>query len=93
MGGGITLRVMVTTSDVKAGVIWAGTVASYEDLFDRRWIGNGGGDSQLPAIDPESGRWHWMPEMLETYGSPGESPAFYAALSPNNYLADLSGPI
>jgi dipeptidyl aminopeptidase/acylaminoacyl peptidase len=37
MGGGITLRVMVTTSDVKAGVIWAGTVASYADLFERRW--------------------------------------------------------
>ena len=32
MGGMITLRTMVTTSDIKAGVIWAGVVASYEDL-------------------------------------------------------------
>jgi dipeptidyl aminopeptidase/acylaminoacyl peptidase len=31
--------------------------------------------------------------MLETYGSPDENPAFYAAISPNNYLSDLSGPV
>jgi len=93
MGGGITLRVMVTTSDVKAGVIWAGTVASYADLFERRWEGGGGGDSPLPAIDPGSGRWRWLPEMLETYGTPEENPAFYAAISPNTYLEDLSGPV
>jgi fermentation-respiration switch protein FrsA (DUF1100 family) len=93
MGGGIALRVMVTTSDVKAGVIWAGTVAPYEDLFDRRWVGGGGGDSPLPAIDPDSGRWRWLPEMLETHGTPEENPAFYAAISPNAFLEDLSGPV
>ncbi|MBN1136204.1 MAG: alpha/beta fold hydrolase [Anaerolineae bacterium] len=93
MGGGITLRVMVTTTDVKAGVIWAGTVASNEDLFDRRWVGGGGGDSPLPAIDPDSGRWQWLPETLEMYGSPEENPEFYTAISPNSYLEDLSGPV
>jgi dipeptidyl aminopeptidase/acylaminoacyl peptidase len=31
--------------------------------------------------------------MLEAYGSPKGNPAFYAAISPNSYLADLSGPI
>jgi len=74
-------------------VIWAGTVASYEDLFDRRWVGGGGGDSPLPAVDPDSGRWRWPPEMLETYGTPEENPAFYAAISPNVFLEDLSGPV
>jgi dipeptidyl aminopeptidase/acylaminoacyl peptidase len=34
-----------------------------------------------------------VPELLETYGSPEENPAFYAAISPNTYLRDLSGPI
>ncbi len=33
MGGHITLRNMVTTDDIKAGVIWAGVVASYPDLI------------------------------------------------------------
>jgi dipeptidyl aminopeptidase/acylaminoacyl peptidase len=31
--------------------------------------------------------------MLEVHGSPEENPAFYASISPNTYLADLSGPI
>jgi dipeptidyl aminopeptidase/acylaminoacyl peptidase len=93
MGGGITLRIMVTTSDVKAGVIWAGTVASYAELFERRWAGGGGGDSPLPPINPDGGRWQWLPEMLAAHGTPAENPAFYASISPNTYLADLSGPI
>ena len=33
MGGYITLRSMVLTSTIKAGVIWAGVVASYPDLL------------------------------------------------------------
>ena len=93
MGGGITLRAMVTTSDVKAGVIWAGTVAPYADLFERRWGLAAGGDNPLPTLEPNSRRWRWLPDMLETYGTPEENPAFYAAISPNTYLSDLSGPV
>ena len=94
MGGGITLRIMVTTSDVKAGVIWAGTVASYPELLKRRWAAAGAGEgSPLPTLEPNSRRWEWVPEMLESYGAPEENPAFYAAISPNTYLADLSGPV
>ena len=32
-GGGITLKSMVVSKDIKAGVIWAGVVGSYEDLL------------------------------------------------------------
>jgi dipeptidyl aminopeptidase/acylaminoacyl peptidase len=93
MGGGIALRAMVTTSDIKAAVLWAGTVASYADLFERRWGMRAGGDNPLPTLEPNSRRWSWLPEMLETHGSPEENPAFYAAISPNTYLSDLSGPV
>lgn len=34
MGGYITLRAMVVDTDIKAGVIWAGVVASYADMSD-----------------------------------------------------------
>ncbi|HXF63261.1 MAG TPA: alpha/beta fold hydrolase, partial [Caldilineaceae bacterium] len=34
MGGQITLRAMVVTDDIKAGVIWAGVVGSYPDLLE-----------------------------------------------------------
>ena len=43
MGGYITLRAMVTSPDIKAGVIWAGVVASYPDLVER-W------NRQRPAV-------------------------------------------
>ena len=35
MGGSVTLRAMVVSKDIKAGVIWAGVVASYPDLFSK----------------------------------------------------------
>jgi dipeptidyl aminopeptidase/acylaminoacyl peptidase len=93
MGGGIALRAMVTTSDIKAAVIWAGTVASYAELFERRWGASAGGDNPLPTLEPNSRRWRWLPDMMETYGTPEENPLFYAAISPNTFLNDLSGPI
>lgn len=34
MGGGITLRSMVVSKDIKADVIWAGVVGSYSDLLN-----------------------------------------------------------
>jgi len=42
LGGSITLRSMVVSGNIKAGVIWAGVVASYEDMMsnwrrDRPW--------------------------------------------------------
>ena len=94
MGGHITLRSMVTSGNIKAGVIWAGVVASYPDLFERwRRRQQGGNDDPPPTPDPNSRRGRWRRELLETYGSPDENPQFWAAISPNSYLNDLSGPI
>jgi dipeptidyl aminopeptidase/acylaminoacyl peptidase len=93
MGGHITLRAMVTTSDIKAGVIWAGVVGSYPDLFERWRRRSSDGDNPPPTPDPNSRRGRWRRELLETYGSPEENPEFWAVISPNAYLSDLSGPI
>jgi hypothetical protein len=46
MGGYITLRSMVVSQDIKVGVIWAGVVARYPDLFTR-W--NAGARSTSPS--------------------------------------------
>lgn len=91
MGGHITLRSMVVSKDIKAGVIWAGVVGSYTDLFDR-WRRPGGADPP-PTPDPNSRRGRWRRELSETYGSPEDNPEFWASISPNAYLSDLSGPI
>ena len=85
MGGHITLRSMVTTQDIKAGVIWAGVVASYPDLMSR-WR------RPVPASVPTRAR-RWRDDFVAKYGSPESNPAFWASISPSSYLADLSGPL
>jgi fermentation-respiration switch protein FrsA (DUF1100 family) len=91
MGGYITLRSMVTTGDVKAGVIWAGVVGSYPDLFER-WRRRSG-DNPTPTPDPNSTRGRWRQDLLNTYGSPADNPEFWASISANSFLEDLSGPV
>ena len=56
MGGHITLRSMVTTKDIKAGVIWAGVVASYPDLMSR-WR------RPVPVTVPTSAR-RWRDDFV-----------------------------
>ena len=87
MGGYITLRSMVINDDIKAGVIWAGVVASYPDLLSR-WR-RGTGASSTPTPSPRS----WRLSLIQQYGSPEENPEFWNSISANSYLSDLSGPI
>jgi dipeptidyl aminopeptidase/acylaminoacyl peptidase len=86
MGGYISLRSMVISENIKAGVIWAGVVGSYPDLFNRPTR------TPVPNATPSS-RGRWRREMLELYGTPEENPAFWNAISANAYLSDLSGPL
>ncbi len=87
MGGFLTLRAMVISKDIKVGVIWAGVVASYPDLiYNWRRTGN------FTPSPSSSGRG-WRTRWIETYGTPEQDPAFWAAISANTYVADLSGPL
>ena len=49
MGGFITYRAMVVDPDIKAGVIWAGVVDSYDDLASR-WFRNWRGGPSFTDI-------------------------------------------
>ncbi len=84
MGGHITLRSMVVDEGIKAGVIWAGVVASYPDLL-ARW------DARRAAVPQRARRWRQV--LAEEFGTPEENPEFWASISANSYLADLSGPL
>jgi uncharacterized protein len=84
MGGFITLRSMVISRDIKAGVIWAGVVAPYPDLYTR-W--NPG------ARDTTPGPGSWTYSMEQSFGTPESNPQFWRSISANSYLKDLSGPI
>jgi dipeptidyl aminopeptidase/acylaminoacyl peptidase len=87
MGGYLTLRSMVVADDVKVGVIWAGVVASYTDLL-YNWRRTG---AFTPS--PSSTGRGWRARWLEQYGTPEQNPEFWAAVSANTYLSDLSGPL
>lgn len=89
MGGWITLRAMVVDPHIKAGVIWAGVVGSYEDLLSRWRRGN----RPPPTPDPNSTRGRWRSALTSQHGTPEENPEFWRSLSANYFLADLGGPI
>jgi dipeptidyl aminopeptidase/acylaminoacyl peptidase len=87
MGGFLTLRAMVISKDIKVGVIWAGVVGSYPDLL-YNWRRTG---PFTPS--PSSRGVGWRTRWIEQYGTPEQNPAFWAAISANTYVADLSGPL
>jgi dipeptidyl aminopeptidase/acylaminoacyl peptidase len=86
MGGYLTLRAMVISPDIKAGVIWAGVVASYPDLLNH-WRRRGG---VAPTQSVSRG---WRGGWVSEFGTPEENPDFWNSVSANTYLGDLSGPI
>jgi fermentation-respiration switch protein FrsA (DUF1100 family) len=104
MGGQLTLRAMVVSEDTKAGVIWGGVVPPYPDIIES-WDFTRNPDSfpwmsDLPSATPQSsaGRWlqdfsSWVNAFTTEYGNFDENPSFWATISPNSYLGDLSGPI
>jgi len=88
MGGFITLRSMVATDDIRAGVIWAGVVASYPDLF-QRWTRGRATPGPTRTPWPNS----WRGSLTEIFGTPEENPKFWDPLSANSYLDQISGPV
>jgi dipeptidyl aminopeptidase/acylaminoacyl peptidase/cbb3-type cytochrome oxidase subunit 3 len=87
MGGGIILRSMVISEDIKVGVIWAGVVGDYEDLLERYrkrvpWINVAASSSSTTTSD-----------FFVRYGSPSANPRFWGLIDPYAYLSSISGPI
>lgn len=89
MGGFVTLRNMVVRTDIKAGVIWGGVVASYPDLISR-WRRGTASPTPMPSA---SGARRWRQQLIEQYGAPEQNPEFWNSISANSFLGDISGPI
>ncbi len=85
MGGHVTLGAMVISTAIKAGVIWAGVVASYPDLM-YKW-------HPTPVVTATQGGYHWEKDFIQEYGDPTQNPEFWASISATSYLKDLSGPL
>jgi dipeptidyl aminopeptidase/acylaminoacyl peptidase len=89
MGGFITLRVMVTIPDIKAGVIWGGVVGSYDDLLNN-WRRRQANITPFPSQSASRG---WRQLMSEQFGSPDKNPQFWNSISATSFLGDISGPL
>lgn len=89
LGGHLTLRSMVVSPDIKAGVIWAGVVGSYQDMFER-WFPS----SRWRPSDRElTSRRVTRDLTIRQYGSPSANPKFWNAISPINFVKSISGPL
>jgi dipeptidyl aminopeptidase/acylaminoacyl peptidase len=87
MGGYLTLRTMVVSSDVRAGVIWAGVVASYPEM-----LYNWRRPNPRPTSAPSSTR-RWRDAWIAEFGAPEQNAEFWDSVSATSYLGDLSGPL
>ncbi len=87
MAGNLVLRAMLVEPDIKAGVIWAGAVYSYDDMV--RY-----------AIDDPSFRREEQPQTIrpgtllrETYGPPNTEVPFWKAVSLTENIEHLRAPL
>lgn len=91
MGGSITLRTMVTTKDIKAGVIWAGVVASYDDMI-KNWR-RPNSQPFVPSERELAARRPTRQALIDKYGDTDKNPTFWNSISPISFVKDISGPI
>jgi uncharacterized protein len=87
MGGQLTLRSLVVSHAVKVAVIWGGVVAPYPDLITK-W--HPPASSGPPPGSPGTG---WRQSFENFYGTPAQNPAFWASISPNSYVSDITAPV
>lgn len=90
MGGHVSLRAMVISKEIKAGVIWGGTVGSFTEIADLHFSRTP--RTTLNSISPSDTRT-WRDVFFEQFGKPSERPDFWDAISATSYVADLSGPL
>ena len=86
MGGWLTSRAMVTSSDIKAGVIWGGVVAGLRRASDGR-----PGDRLL--ADSLNAACSNAMSLYTAHPLPPGNPALWQDLLANYFLDDLAGPV
>lgn len=89
LGGHLTLRGMVVSKDIKAAVIWAGVVGSYDEMYNH-WMRN---SRWRPSEREEAVRRTTRQQLIDVYGEPNNDNPFWYAISPINFVEDISGPV
>ncbi len=81
-GGEIGLRTAVISKDIKAYVLWAGVVGSYEDMLETY-------NEKIPFLK-DSLRTE---PFVQEHGLPSENPDFWKQIDPYFFLQDIVAPI
>lgn len=90
LGGNITLRAMVISKDIRAGVIWSGVVGTYDELLtkwrrSRPW--------QPSDREIEGHISSIRQNLIDKYGQPKDNPEFWHSIDPRFFIEDISGPL
>lgn len=93
MGGTITLRSLVVSKDIKAAVIWAGVVASYQDLATNWHRPSTSPQPFVPSQREQAARRPGRQELINKYGSFEANPQFWQSIAPISFVKDISAPI
>ncbi len=93
MAGNLVLRAMLMEEDVKAGVIWAGAVYSYDDFVKYGIDDNTYRPPETPETQGASGRRRRSQEIFDTYGRPDSQVDYWQAVSLTENIEFLNNPI
>lgn len=91
-GGGISMRAMEVSTEIKAAVIWAGVVGSYEDLLANYrskipWMNN-----RNPRMESEE-VLDSPDNLVKTYGEPNMNSPFWSKFDPYAFIQDINTPV
>jgi dipeptidyl aminopeptidase/acylaminoacyl peptidase len=90
MAGNLTLRAMLLEPQIKAGVIWAGAVYSYDDFAE---YGIDDNTYRPPATPEGEDRPRRSRQIFDAYGRPESGHPFWQAVSLTEHLEYLNSPL
>jgi dipeptidyl aminopeptidase/acylaminoacyl peptidase len=93
MAGNLVLRAMLIESDIKAGVIWAGAVYSYDDFAEYGIDDNTYRPPATPEIQGTPNSRRNRAEIFDTYGRPDTQVDYWKAVSLTENIEFLNRPL
>ena len=93
MAGNVTLRAMLIEPDIKAGVIWAGAVYSYDDFALYGIDDNTYRPPATPEAEDGDDRRRRSQLIFETYGRPDSQVPYWQAVSLTENIGYLNSPL
>ena len=93
MAGNLVLRAMLVEPDIKAGVIWAGAVYSYDDFTKYRITDLTYQPPATPETEQTPDPRRETRSILDTYGMPDTQVDYWQAVSLTENIAFLQSPL